>query len=132
MYKQLAPGEPPLMERRPNGAVRFAKGHRRHGGIQKGYKRQTGQLKALAAQVAQFGAEYAQAWLAEVAKRNPGAATDLWLKALEFQLPKLARTDLHGEGAIVKVEFRRYDSSVAPQPPEARDAPAPSKDKDKE
>jgi hypothetical protein len=38
-----------------------------------------------------------QAWLDATAKRNPEKAADLFLRALEYFTPKLARTEVTGE-----------------------------------
>ena len=53
-------------------------------------------------------------WLERVAKDNPKAAADLYLRALEYHIPKLARSELtgiDGEPLVVKVvKFADRDS----------------------
>lgn len=39
-----------------------------------------------------------QKWIERVAKDDPGKASELYLKAVEFNLPKLVRTELRGNG----------------------------------
>ena len=41
-----------------------------------------------------------QEWLDAIAERNPEKAADLYLRALEYFTPKLARTELSGEVGV--------------------------------
>jgi hypothetical protein len=41
-----------------------------------------------------------QSWLNRVAKDDPAKAADLFVRVLEFHLPKLARTEIEGEIGI--------------------------------
>ena len=41
-----------------------------------------------------------QAWLEATAKRNPDKAAELFLRALEYHIPKLARTETTVEGEL--------------------------------
>lgn len=46
-------------------------------------------------------------WVAEVAKTDPGRATDLTLRAIEYHMPKLGRTELTGkDGEALKVSIK--------------------------
>jgi hypothetical protein len=38
-----------------------------------------------------------QEWVNRVATRDPGKATELYLRLLEYHVPRLARTELSGE-----------------------------------
>lgn len=38
-----------------------------------------------------------EAWVAEVAETDPGRALDLTLRAIEYHIPKLGRTELTGQ-----------------------------------
>ena len=52
-----------------------------------------------------------ECWLIRVAKRDPAKAADLLLKAIEYHIPKLARSEVTGkdglplEAPIVHVHF---------------------------
>ena len=41
-----------------------------------------------------------QEWLGAIAEKNPEKAADLYLRALEYFTPKLARTELSGEVGV--------------------------------
>jgi hypothetical protein len=44
-------------------------------------------------------------WLEEVASEDPGKALDLYLRAIEYHIPKLARQEVTGEdGGPVKIQ----------------------------
>jgi hypothetical protein len=48
-------------------------------------------------------------WLNEVACEDPGKAADLYLKAIEYHIPKLARSEISGvNGGNLIVEIVRY------------------------
>ena len=46
--------------------------------------------------IAQDNAGNFARWLGEVALEDPGKAADLYLKALEYHIPKLARSEVSG------------------------------------
>lgn len=101
-------GDKPMFAKGADGRLRFAKGHRKLGGYEKGkhYKRTPGIAKELMRQLVQYGLEYGKAWLEETAKRNPGAALDLLSKFAEYDQPKLSRHTLDGpDGGPVVVEL---------------------------
>jgi hypothetical protein len=41
-----------------------------------------------------------QSWLEKTAEKNPDKAADLFLRALEYHIPKLARTETTVEGEV--------------------------------
>jgi len=49
------------------------------------------------AQLAEQNIGRVQEWLNRVATRDPGKATELYLRLLEYHVPRLARTELSGE-----------------------------------
>jgi hypothetical protein len=46
--------------------------------------------------IAQDNAGNFARWLTEVAAEDPGKAADLYLKAIEYHIPKLARSEVSG------------------------------------
>jgi hypothetical protein len=52
--------------------------------------------KAIAA-FAEANVQKLQAWLDSIAAKDPARAAELFLRALEYHIPKLARTELSGE-----------------------------------
>lgn len=66
----------------------------------------TQKVREMMAMIAEENAENFIAWLAETAAGNPEAglkpdpkgAADLYLKAIEYHIPKLARTEVTGDG----------------------------------
>lgn len=73
----------------------MAKG-RKTGGRQKGVpNRATADVRRMIAQVAERNAAKFEKWLARAAEDDPGKAADLYLKAIEYHIPKLARLDVN-------------------------------------
>lgn len=66
----------------------------------------TQKVREMMAMIAEENAENFISWLAETAAGNPEAglkpdpkgAADLYLKAIEYHIPKLARTEVTGDG----------------------------------
>ena len=66
----------------------------------------TQKVREMMAYIAENNAENFMAWLSETAVGNPEAgvkpdpkgAADLYLKAIEYHIPKLARTEVTGDG----------------------------------
>ena len=57
--------------------------------------------------IAQDNAGTFARWLNEVAAEDPGKAADLYLKAIEYHIPKLARSETTGlDGGPVDHTFR--------------------------
>ena len=56
--------------------------------------------------IAQRNVEKFENWLEQVAVEDPGKAADLFLKAIEYHIPKLARTEQTGpEGGAIHHTF---------------------------
>ena len=65
-----------------------------------------------------------QKWIDKVAKEDPAKASDLYLKAAEFNLPKLTRTELRADPtASTRTSLIVSFVGAPPQPP--RQAPEP-------
>lgn len=80
------------------------KGHARYGGRVKGKpNRVTADVRKTIALIAQRNAQRLEEWLDRVAKDDPGKAADLFLRMIEYHIPKLQRSELTGEdGGPVK------------------------------
>lgn len=78
---------------------RFTKGQKGGPGRPKGLEnRATKDVRAMIAKVAEQCAPKFIGWLDEAAAKDPAKAADLYLKAIEYHIPKLARTELTGAG----------------------------------
>lgn len=60
----------------------------------------TGKVREAIATFAEANVEKMGVWLAEVAADDPGKALDLYLRAIEYHIPKLARQEVTGELTI--------------------------------
>jgi hypothetical protein len=58
----------------------------------------TQDVRAAIARFAEGNVENLNAWIAAVAESDPGRALDLYLKAIEYHIPKLSRAEVTGEG----------------------------------
>jgi hypothetical protein len=58
--------------------------------------RTTVDVRNAIALIAQDNAGNFARWLGEVALEDPGKAADLYLKAIEYHIPKLARSEVSG------------------------------------
>lgn len=59
--------------------------------------RATADVRATIALIAERNAERLETWLARVARKNPDRAADLYLRMIEYHIPKLARTEVTGK-----------------------------------
>ena len=67
-------------------------------GRQKGVpNRVTADVRAAIALIAERNIVKFEGWLKRVARRDPARAADLFLKAIEYHIPKQARTELTGK-----------------------------------
>jgi len=63
--------------------------------------------------IAQDNAGNFARWLNEVASEDPAKAADLYLKAIEYHIPKLARSEVSGlNGGNLIVEIVRHANSI--------------------
>jgi len=69
----------------------------RFGGRKKGTpNRATADVRAAIAHIAEAKVSEVEGWLDRVAKRDPGRACDLYLRLIEYHIPKLSRAELAG------------------------------------
>jgi hypothetical protein len=57
----------------------------------------TADVRAAIARFAEGNVEKLQSWLERVAKKDPARAADIYLRVLEYHVPRLARTEHTGE-----------------------------------
>jgi hypothetical protein len=60
----------------------------------------TRDVRAAIAAFAEGNIDKLQGWLDRVAVRDPAKAADLFVRVLEYHVPKLARTELSGELSV--------------------------------
>lgn len=91
------------MSDNPKNTGKFGKGNpgKPKGAINK----TTADVRQAIAMLAESSAPKVQEWLQVVANDDPAKALDLWLKMIEYHIPKLARTELTGKdgGPVVIV-----------------------------
>ena len=58
----------------------------------------TQDVREAIARFAEGNVENLNLWIAQVAEADPGRALDLYLKAIEYHIPKLSRAEVTGEG----------------------------------
>ena len=68
--------------------------------------RVTQDVRAALTAFAEGNVEKLQAWLDAVAEKDPGKAADLFIRVLEYHLPKLARTELSGSESKSGLDLR--------------------------
>lgn len=80
------------------------KGKKTGGGSRKGKpNKATADVRATMALIAGRNVERFETWLEQTAKDDPGKAADLFLKAIEYHIPKLSRAEHTGpDGGPVK------------------------------
>lgn len=85
----------------------MAKG-RKTGGRQKGTpNKSTSAVREAIAVFAEANVEKMDGWLQSVASEDPAKALDLYLRAIEYHIPKLGRTEVSGpEGGPVEFVLR--------------------------
>jgi hypothetical protein len=58
----------------------------------------TAAVREAIARMAEDNAENFVSWITEVAGKSPEKACDIYLRAIEYHIPKLARTEVTGDG----------------------------------
>lgn len=83
----------------------MARGKKTGGGSRKGVpNKATADVREAIARFAQSTVPQFQEWINRVAQEDPAKAADLFLKAIEYHIPKLARTEVTGmDGDPIKV-----------------------------
>ena len=75
----------------------MAKGIKTGGGSRQGVpNRATTDVREAIALIAQRNVGNFETWLGKVAAEDPSKAADLYLKAIEYHIPKLARSEVSG------------------------------------
>lgn len=90
----------PSPEKESTGNARIGEGKPGPGRPKGVPNRATAAVREAIALFAEQNVGKLQAWLDEIAKRNPDRAAELYLRALEYHIPKLARTEVTGEIAV--------------------------------
>jgi hypothetical protein len=79
-------------------------GRRAGSGRKKGVpNRLTADVREALASLAKGNIGKAQTWLDRTAKKDPGRALDLYLRLLEYHVPKLARSEISGPNGTALV-----------------------------
>lgn len=60
--------------------------------------RATAAVREAIAKMAEDNAENFVMWISQVADKSPEKACDIYLRAIEYHIPKLARTEVTGDG----------------------------------
>lgn len=58
----------------------------------------TAAVREAIARMAEDNAENFVSWITQVADKSPEKACDIYLRAIEYHIPKLARTEVTGDG----------------------------------
>lgn len=73
----------------------------------------TQDVRAAIAKLAEGNVERCQAWLDRIATDDPDKALDLYLKMLEYHIPKLARSEHTGkDGGPLIIQATRTDEAL--------------------
>jgi hypothetical protein len=76
----------------------MANGRKTGGGSRKGIpNKATQDVRAAIAVFAATNVDKLQIWLDAAAEKDPAKAADLFVRVLEYHIPKLARTEINGE-----------------------------------
>jgi len=76
----------------------MAIGKKTGGGSRKGVpNKATRDVRAAIASFAEDNADKLQEWLDAIGKDNPAKAAELYVRVLEYHIPKLGRTEIEGE-----------------------------------
>lgn len=91
----------------------FKKGEKKPNQGKRGPNKTTLEVRQAIAQLAESSAPMVEQWLATVATEDPAKAMDLWLKMIEYHVPKLARTEVTGkDGGPVRVFATNLDEAL--------------------
>jgi len=92
----------------------MAKGIKTGGGSRQGKpNKSTQDVREAIALIAQRNVGNFEIWLGQVATEDPGKAAELFLKAIEYHIPKLARSEITGkDGAGIVIQINNEDSNL--------------------
>jgi hypothetical protein len=79
----------------------MVQGRKTGGGSRRGVpNRATQDVRAAIAAFADANVDKLQTWVDAAATKDPAKAADLFVRVLEYHIPKLARTEINGEIAV--------------------------------
>jgi hypothetical protein len=92
----------------------MAKGIKTGGGSRQGKpNKSTQDVREAIALIAQRNVGNFEIWLGQVATEDPGKAAELFLKAIEYHIPKLARSEITGkDGGGIVIQINNEDSNL--------------------
>lgn len=95
----------------------MAKGVKTGGGSRRGIPNRTTQdVRTAIAQLAERNIGQLEKWMDRIALKDPARAADLLLRAIEYHVPKLARTEVTGTGgAPLTVNIMRFSGNNTPE-----------------
>jgi hypothetical protein len=89
-----------MVDKKTNGNRRVGDGTPGPGRPKGCANKATVAVREAIARFAENNVEQLQSWLEKTAEKNPDRAADLFLRALEYHIPKLARTETSIEGEV--------------------------------
>jgi hypothetical protein len=92
----------------------MAKGIKTGGGSRQGKpNKSTQDVREAIALIAQRNVGNFETWIGQVAATDPYKAADLFLKAIEYHIPKLARSEITGKnGGDIMVHISNQDADL--------------------
>lgn len=92
------------------------KGHVKHGGRTAGTpNKSTADVRATIALIAERNVTQLEKWLDRIASDDPNKAADLFLRMIEYHIPKLQRSELtgpNGGNLVVTVKAEPLDEQL--------------------
>ncbi len=89
------------------------KGDPKTGGRAKGTpNKATADVRATIALIAERNVERLETWLGEVADKDPGKAADLFLRMIEYHIPKQARLAIGGAADLPPLAIVDFSAEV--------------------
>ena len=87
------------------------KGHVKYGGRKKGtVNKATADVRSTIALIAERNVTQLERWMEAIAKDDPNKAADLFLRMIEYHIPKLQRSELTGkDGGPLVANFLSFD-----------------------
>lgn len=105
---------------------RFTPGDPRAGRPKGSENKATKLVREAIAKFANDNAEQFGEWVKAVAEKDPAKAADLYLRAIEYHIPKLARTEVSGEVTHSYDAMLRQLLDASDSQPRDDRAPAPT------
>lgn len=97
----------------PTNRGAFKKGEKRPRQGKRGPNKATKDVREAVALIARSNVSKVQGWLERVALLDPDKALDLYLKLIEYHIPKLARSEHTGaDGGAIVVRAEAHDERL--------------------